>query len=87
MWLSKANNLLASFLSNTVFVINYFIKSSIGVLKYEHSHFTQSNITKIFDKSKGKRKKNIKNVRMGGWGKHFYLFIFFAGNGKLKCTF
>jgi hypothetical protein len=51
-------------LSNTVFVINYFIKYSIGVLIYEHSHFTPSNITKIFDKDKRKRKKNFKNVRI-----------------------
>jgi hypothetical protein len=86
-WLAKADDLIASFLSNTIFVINYFIKSSIGVLIYEHYHFTPSNITKIFDKGKRKRKKNFENVRMGEWSKRFYLFIFFSGNGKLKYTF
>ena len=49
-WLAKAEDLIASFLSNVVFVTNYFIKSSIGVLIYEHSHFTPSNITKIFER-------------------------------------
>jgi len=34
---------------DAAFVINYFIKSSMGVLIYEHSHFTQSDITKIFE--------------------------------------
>jgi len=57
------------------------------VLIYEYSHSTQSNITKIFDKGKRKREKNLKNVRMGEWDKRFYLFIFFSGNGKLKSPF
>jgi len=43
-------------LSNTVFAIYYFIEFSTGVLIYEHHHFTQSNITKIFEK-KGKGRK------------------------------
>jgi hypothetical protein len=44
-------------------------------------------LPKYLIKVKGKRKKNFKKVRMGGWGKRFYLFIFFSGNGKLKSTF
>jgi len=35
-WLAKADDLVALFLSNALFFINYFIKSSIVVLIYEH---------------------------------------------------
>jgi hypothetical protein len=65
-WLAKADDLIALFLSNAVFVINYFIKSSIGVLIYEHHHFTQFFISKIFDKGKGSGKGEKFQKRVHG---------------------